>query len=117
MPLLYAKPVFRLVGDRGLLVEYGDAIDPEINRKVRAMALALEKEPTAGIAEVIPTYRSLLIVYDPGATDVMNIEEIVQSLERRLGELEIPPPKKSTFPFVTAAILGRTWTSWHRPMA
>ncbi len=94
MPYLYEKPLFRLVGDRGLLVEYGDAIDPEINRKVRAMALALEREPTGGVVEVIPTYRSLLVVYDPGATDVKRLEQILQSLERRLGELKIPPPKR-----------------------
>ena len=62
---LYERARFRTAGDRGLLVEYGDAIDPVINRKVRAMAIALGKEPPEGVLEVIPTYRSLLILYDP----------------------------------------------------
>ena len=46
---LFTEPTFRLVGDRGLLVEYGEAIAPEINRKVRAMALALEREKVRGV--------------------------------------------------------------------
>ena len=39
---LFDRPKFRLAGDRGLLVEFGDAIAPEINQRVRAMTLALE---------------------------------------------------------------------------
>ena len=35
MAWLFDKARLRPVGDRGLLVEYGDAIAPEINRKVR----------------------------------------------------------------------------------
>ena len=98
MPHLYDRPLFRLVGDRGLLVEYGSAVDPEVNRKVRAAALALEKAPPDGMVEVIPTYRSLMIVYDPKATDVEQLEEVLGSLEKRMGELEIPPPKHIEIP-------------------
>ena len=40
---LFAEAKLRLVGDRGVLIEYGDAIAPEINRKVRAMSLAVKE--------------------------------------------------------------------------
>jgi len=33
---LFKKPLFRIAGDRGLLVEYGDVIDPDVNNKVRS---------------------------------------------------------------------------------
>jgi inhibitor of KinA len=98
MPHLYDCPVFRLVGDRGLLVEYGDTIDPEINRKVRSVALALQKAEVEGIVEVIPTYRSLMIVYDPAATQVQRLEEVVKKVEEHWGELEIPLPKHVEVP-------------------
>jgi inhibitor of KinA len=98
MPHLYDCPVFRLVGDRGLLVEYGDTIDPEINRKVRTVALALEKTQAAGIIEVIPTYRSLMIVYDPVVTQVERLEEVLRKVEEYWGELEIPLPKHIDIP-------------------
>ena len=95
---LFDKAVLRLVGDTGLLVEYGDSIAPEINRKVRAMALAISQELPTGTKEVIPTYRSLLIIYDPLKTDVSHLERAVESLEQRLDELEIPPPRTIEIP-------------------
>ncbi len=103
---LFDKPVFRLVGDRGVIVEYGDAISPEINIKVRAMAMAINEEKLAGIVEVIPTYRSLLIVYDPQATDLKSLEDALQLLESRLYQLEIPLPKTVEIPVLYGRDLG-----------
>lgn len=57
--------VCRIAGDTGLLVEFGDGIDPKVNAKVRALAASVRKTPIDGIVEIIPTYRSLLLVYDP----------------------------------------------------
>lgn len=95
---LYDRARFRTAGDRGLLVEYGDAIDPVINRKVRAMAIALGKEPPEGVLEVIPTYRSLLILYDPLITTSSRLKEELLALEERLPEVQIPPPKMVEIP-------------------
>jgi len=103
---LFDKAVFRLVGDRGVLVEYGDAISPEINIKVRAMAVAIAKEKPVGIVEVIPTYRSLLIVYDPLATDLQGLEGVLEAVESRLDQLEIPPPRTVKIPVSYGGELG-----------
>ena len=78
---VYEKPVCRLAGDRGFLVEFGDGIDPGVNAKVRAMAGVLEKEKPEGILEVIPTYRSLLFIYDPERTDPDRLYLLVETLE------------------------------------
>ena len=51
-------------GDSAVCVEFGNEISPEINRKIRAFKIALEKEQIEGIVETVPTYRSLLVVYD-----------------------------------------------------
>jgi KipI family sensor histidine kinase inhibitor len=95
---LFEKPVVRLVGDRGMLVEYGDVIDPEVNRRVRALSLAIKGEGLEGLLEVIPTYRSFLILYDPLATHPERIVEGLQALEKRLTAIRIPPPKTVEIP-------------------
>jgi KipI family sensor histidine kinase inhibitor len=89
---LFQKARFRITGDQGLLVEYGDTIDLDVNHKVRSMAIVLEKNMPAGIIEIIPTYRSLLIVYDPLQTTPTRLKKALISLEERLPGIEIPPP-------------------------
>lgn len=95
---LYDKARFRIAGDRGLLVEYGDAIDPAINRKVRSMTVAMSKETPEGIVEFIPTYRSLIIIYDPSVTIPSQLQEALLSLEERLADIEIEPPETVEIP-------------------
>ena len=53
---LFEKARFRIAGDRGILVEYGDVIDPAVNNKVRSMAIVMEDKPPEGVIEIIPTY-------------------------------------------------------------
>lgn len=87
------KPRFLPAGDRGLLVEFGAGIEPGINRKVRQIFLALEKIPIDGVAEVIPTYRSILISYDPFQINPDRLQEEIVDRENKLDESEIPPPE------------------------
>ncbi len=103
---LYRKAVFRLVGDRGLLVEYGDAISPEINIKVRTVAMAIAKAKPEGVVEVIPAYRSLLIVYDPLVTDPQSLEDNVNLMDNRLDALDIAPPKTVEIPVLYGGDFG-----------
>jgi KipI family sensor histidine kinase inhibitor len=95
---LYDTPRFRLAGDRGLLVEFGEGIDLAVNRKVRAMAMAFDDRAPAGIVEVMPTYRSLLIVYDPMKNDPETLREKIRELAADLDESRIPPPKTVEIP-------------------
>lgn len=68
-------------GDRALLVEYGDGIDPAVNEKVRAMTALLKKNLPKGVEAVVPAYRSLSILYDPLATTPAGLAEILHALE------------------------------------
>jgi len=56
---------FLTAGDRGLMVELGDEVDLAINRRVHALARLIQAEDIAGVEELIPTYRSILVIYDP----------------------------------------------------
>jgi inhibitor of KinA len=95
---LYREPLVRIVGDRGVLVEYGDSIHPEVNLKVRAMAGLLETRPLEGLQEVVPTYRSLLLIYDPMATQPQTLIRGLRSLEKGMSGIQVPPPRELEIP-------------------
>lgn len=95
---LFKEPLFRIAGDRGLLVEYGDVIDPDINNKVRSMAIVMEKETPEGVLETIPTYRSLLIIYNPATTNLAKLKKEILALEERISEIKIPLPDTVEIP-------------------
>lgn len=61
----YAEPRWRDAGEAALVVELGDSVDPAINALVLALDAALRASPLAGIVETVPTYRSLMIHYEP----------------------------------------------------
>lgn len=95
---LYRRTRFKAAGDRGLLVEYGRGIAPEINTRVLAMAQLLESQRPAGLVEVVPTYRSLLLVYNPLETNPSALENEVLALEAGLGEVKLDKPKTVVIP-------------------
>jgi len=93
---VFEKARFRIAGDRGLLVEYGDCIHPDVLHKVRSVALLLTQEAPAGILEILPTYRSLLIVYDPLVVTPGTLARLLEKMETRLSGIRIPDPKCSS---------------------
>jgi 5-oxoprolinase (ATP-hydrolysing) subunit B len=52
-------------GDSAITVEFSRNIDDDANRRVLALDRAMASEPVAGVTETVPTYRSLLVHYDP----------------------------------------------------
>src|SRR3954471_25048324 len=52
-------------GDSAITVEFSRNIDDEANRRVLALDRTLTRERIAGVTETGPTYRSLLVHYDP----------------------------------------------------
>lgn len=74
-------PRFLPLGDSALTVEFGDMIAPEINAQVVALDLALAAAELDGIIETAPSYRSLLVCYDPLA---ISFSRLVAELRRLL---------------------------------
>jgi inhibitor of KinA len=52
-------------GDAALVVEFGDRIDLTLNERVLALADRIAAAAIPGILETIPTFRSLLISFEP----------------------------------------------------
>jgi 5-oxoprolinase (ATP-hydrolysing) subunit B len=64
-------PDIRLLtaGDSALLVELGNAITEALNHRVHALDAALAAAKLAGVRETVPTYRSILVHFDPLIAD------------------------------------------------
>ncbi|MBV9559494.1 MAG: 5-oxoprolinase subunit PxpB [Bradyrhizobium sp.] len=56
-------------GDSAITVEFSRQIDDAANQRVLALDRAVRETPIDGVTETIPTYRSLLVHYDPCAID------------------------------------------------
>ena len=67
-------------GECALVVEFGKTIDRAINDRVIALDEALASAGIPGIEEVIPTYKSLMIHYDPLAIDRNELRSCVTRL-------------------------------------
>ena len=62
---IWAEPRLLPCGDRAVSVELGDEVDRELNARVLALEYLLQQRRVAGIAETVPSYRALLVYYDP----------------------------------------------------
>jgi 5-oxoprolinase (ATP-hydrolysing) subunit B len=65
MAATLAPPRLLPSGDSAITVEFSRNIDDAANRRVLALDRELAAEPIAGVTETVPTYRSLLVHYDP----------------------------------------------------
>jgi KipI family sensor histidine kinase inhibitor len=84
-----SRPRVLPLGDAAATIELGEALDPETNGRVRALDHDLARAPFEGFREAVPTLRSLLVLYDPGAIRFPAVERDL--LSRAAGE-GAPPP-------------------------
>lgn len=58
------KPTISPVGDRAISIDFGQVIDPIINRHIRQTIERIKELQLDGIIELVPTYCALLVEYD-----------------------------------------------------
>ena len=81
---------YRIVaaGDSAIFVEFEDRIDPGVNARTIAFAEAINAANVAGVRDVVPTYRSTAIYFDPLRTDSA---VLMASVEREAGRPALAP--------------------------
>lgn len=89
---------FRIYGESGLLMEFGEAISPEINAQVRSVLDSLDSDPLPGIIEVTPAYRSLLIIYDPSQIGLDSLRTMLLQRADQLSGGDLPTPEVTEIP-------------------
>lgn len=119
MTMLYQRPLYRIMGDRSLIVELGDEISPAVNRRVRDLDIKLMQNPIEGLVETVPTYRSLLIIYDPLRINVALLKQRIEDLQKRIDGIQIPEPKTMEIPVVYGGEYGPDleWVAQYHKMS
>ena len=99
-------PRMRPSGDSAVLVEFDNRIDPEINRAVRSLALAIESDPLPGINEVLPAFRSLMVTYDLLKIEYQRILEKIKIWTEKAARIDLPPGRLFRLPTVYGGVHG-----------
>jgi KipI family sensor histidine kinase inhibitor len=91
MAAILSPPRILPSGDSAITVEFSRNIDDAANRRVLALDRVLARDPVSGVTETVPTYRSLLVHYDPLQIDFDSLGEKLVAL----AQLPVPPTTKT----------------------
>jgi inhibitor of KinA len=81
-------------GDAAVVLEFDERIDPAISTRAAALAAAVASERFPGVRDVVPTYRSVTVYFDPLRTDQQKLTTTLHRLARVADARELPrtPP-------------------------
>lgn len=79
---------FLPAGDCSFVIEFGNEISPEVNKKIRKMMVDLKAENIDGLVEMVPTYCSMLINYNPCKISYKELESKVKKLYKNSSKSE-----------------------------
>ena len=97
-----AKPLWHeafRAGDGAILLEFGQEIEPRINRLVHRVGAAVRSAAIPGVWGIVPAYTTLLVEYDPVTT---NGDRVLSLLE----ELSIEDDSRNPKSFVLPVLYG-----------
>lgn len=93
---------FLPAGDTAVTVEFGASIDRLLSERVLRLSAQVRAAILPGVIETVPTFRSLLVHYDPLATDHASLTAAIENLlDSSRGEA--PPVKLWRIPACYAA--------------
>ncbi len=95
----------RVAGDMGILVEFGEIYHPVINNAVIAFDAELQKNLPTGVIETVPSFRSILVRFDPFK---LPFDALWQQLRSRLDAQNwyAAPPPRSRNRWVLPVVYG-----------
>lgn len=95
---MYRRPRYSPAGDEGLLIEFGNEIHPDVHHRVYATVRAIEETSIRGVDEIIPSYRSLLIAYDPLVISFKALKDQAKRIEKNLSHGQIVEHRRVEIP-------------------
>jgi len=78
-------------GDKAISIEIDNQIDEKTISAIRGMMRAIEERAIEGIQEMIPAYKSLLVLYDPLLIGPDDLIGILKGIEESLNTVKLPP--------------------------
>ncbi len=103
---IYAEPRLLACGDRALSLELGDEISREVNARVLALEYLVRQEALAGVTETVPSFRSLLVYYDPFVVGYEELGAVLRALASRARPELLPPARTVELPCCYGGELG-----------
>lgn len=67
-------------GDTAIVVEFGDRIDRALNDRVLGLCDRVRAAGIPGVVEAVPTFRSLMVHYDPLRTNASELTRAIEAL-------------------------------------
>lgn len=77
-------------GDTALVVEFGNKVDRRLSAGVLRLGARITDAGLTGVTETVPTFRSLLVHYDPLATSAQRLVEQIAGLIDRSEAADLP---------------------------
>ena len=80
---MLSNPHLIPMGDRALVIEFGDRLDPDLSARIAAAAQHMRASPPPGVLDIVPAYTTLALHYDPAAVGVGTTpyEALIQRIE------------------------------------
>jgi KipI family sensor histidine kinase inhibitor len=97
---------FAPCGDLAVSVELGDEISRQVNARVLALEYLIRRTALGGVTETVPTFRSLLVYYDPLVVEYEALCEALRGLARQARPDVLPPARTVELPCCYGGELG-----------
>ena len=75
-----------MAGDTAIVVEFGDKIDRRLNSRVLSLSRSLNERRLDGLIETVPTFRSLMVHYEP---IVLPLERLIGCIDDLMSSLQV----------------------------
>jgi KipI family sensor histidine kinase inhibitor len=97
---------FLPAGDLALSVELGDDISVDVNTRVRALEFLIDQKALPGVVEMVPTYRALMVYYDPAVVGYEALCTSITTLAQQASASAVPPAREVELPCCYGGELG-----------
>lgn len=102
----FVAPTIRPLAESGLLIELGDAIDPAVTARVMALVAALDAAALPGVLDVVPSYTTILLSFDPEVVEPAGLEAEVRRLAATATEEAMTAGREVTVPVAYGGDFG-----------
>jgi inhibitor of KinA len=89
-----------------LSVELGDEISVQVNTRVRALEFLIHSKSLPGVVETVPSFRALLVYYDPDQVGYESLCASLGALAEQAGDAVLPPARTVEIPCCYDGELG-----------
>lgn len=75
-----------VAGENALIIYFGEKTDPRVSAQVQQAVTILESELSGKLIDMVPSYASLLVIYDQLETDHLEVRRCIRQVLSQLGD-------------------------------